>query len=119
MEKILVVDDEDKIVGIYKCLLTSEGYETLKAHDSHRATNLLVTQKDINLILLDIHMPQVDGVLLYEIAREYNPDIQVVVTSACPLEDQKRLIVKADDYYEKTKGTDSLLLNKESFRKRK
>ena len=109
MEKILIVDDEEKIARIYKSLLTHEGYEVFEANDSHRATNLLVTQRDIHLILLDIRMPSIDGVMLYEIAREYNPEIKVIVTSACALEDQIRLIIKADDYYEKSQGIEILL----------
>ena len=109
MKKILIVDDEEKIARIYKSLLADEGYEVFEANDSHSATHLLVAQKDIDLILLDIRMPSVNGVMLCEIAREYNPEIKVIVTSACPLEDQKRLIIKADDYYEKSQGLEMLL----------
>lgn len=108
-EKILVVDDHEKITRAYKELLTREGYEAIEAHDSHQATNLLVRQKDVGLILLDIHMPSVDGATLYEVAKLYNPDIKVIVTSADPPEDQRRLIMEADDYFEKTESLDLLL----------
>ena len=37
------------------------------------------------------------------------PKIKVIVTSAYPLDDQKRLIVKADDYFDKSHGTELLL----------
>lgn len=110
MEKILVVDDEEKITQIYKNLLASEGYEVVEAHDGHRATNLLMVEKDVDLILLDIRMPRVDGVTLYEVAKQYNPDIKVIVTSVCPADEQQRLIFKADDYFDKSQGTEVLLL---------
>ena len=109
MEKILIVDDEEKIVHLYKRLLEGEGYEVFEAFDSHRATNLLVTQQDINLILLDILMPRIDGAMLYEVAKQYNPQIKIIVTSAYPLEDQKQKIVSADGYYDKSQGTEVLL----------
>ena len=109
MEKILVVDDKEKIRLIYKSLLTREGYEVVEANDGHHATNLLITLRNITLILLDIHMPLVDGVTLYEVAKQYDPDIKVIVTSVRSLDEQKRLIAQADDYYEKFLGTDVLL----------
>ncbi len=108
-QKILVVDDKEKIRQIYKSLLTRAGYDVVEAHDGHRATNLLVTLQNIHLILLDIRMPLVDGVLLYEVAKQYDPDIKIIVTSVHRLEDQKRLIGRADDYYEKFQDTEVLL----------
>lgn len=109
MKKILVVDDEEKLTSVLKDFLQTEGYEVWEANDSHRATNLLVTQKNFDLVLLDIHLPQVDGVSLYEIAKQYDPEIKVIVTSVDPLEDQERQILKADDYYQKSQSPEILL----------
>lgn len=109
MKKILVVDDEEKITRIYKRLLAPEGYEVFEAQDSHRATNLLITQGDMSLVLLDISMPRIDGAAFYEIAKQYNPEIKVIVTSVYPLEEQKRLIIRADDYYDKSQAVRILL----------
>lgn len=109
MKKILVVDDEEKITSIVKDFLQAEGYDVWEANDSHRATNLLLTQKNFDLILLDIHLPLVDGASLYEVAKQYDPEIKVIVTSVDPLEEQERQIVKADDYYQKSQSLEILL----------
>ena len=109
MGKILVVDDEEKVARLYKTLLKQEGYEAVDARDAHWAVNLLITQKDIGLILLDIGLPQVDGVTLDEAARQFDPDIKVIVVSALPVSEQRHLIRHADDYYEKSEGLDVLL----------
>ena len=109
MKQILVVDDEARITQIYHRLLSAEGYGVLEANDCHYAMNLLITHSDIGLMLLDIRLPQIDGVTLYEAAKECDPDIKVIVTSAYTLEVQKERILKADDYYEKTQGLDILL----------
>ncbi len=109
MQKILVVDDERKIRDLYKRLLTLENYEVLEAEDSQTATHLLIREKDIRLILLDINMPLIDGVMLYNLIRMYDPKIKVIVTSAYTLEDQRRKIVSANDYYDKSQGTEVLI----------
>lgn len=107
--KILVVDDERKIRNLYKKLLTLEHYEVIEAEDSQSATRSLLDETDIGLILLDINMPVMDGGILYNLIRRYDPKIKVIVTSAYPLEDQKKKIVEADDYYDKSYGTELLL----------
>ncbi|MBI4432472.1 MAG: response regulator [Candidatus Omnitrophica bacterium] len=109
MPKILVVDDEFKIKQLYKQLLLDEGFEVVEAGDSQTAANLLVREEGIRLILLDINMPVVNGSVLYKLIRMFDPAIKVVVTSAYPLEDQKARVVNADDYYDKTQGTQVLL----------
>lgn len=118
MEKILVVDDEEKMTRLYKSLLMQEGYEAVDAGDAHWAVNLLITQKDIGLILLDIGLPQVDGVTLQEAAKQFDPDIKVIVVSALPVSEQRYLIRHADDYYEKSEGLDVLLFKIKDVLKR-
>lgn len=60
-KKILVADDEADIIEVVEMLLTSEGYDVIKAHDGAEALELV---RDIvpDLIILDIMMPEIDGV---------------------------------------------------------
>lgn len=69
MEKILIVDDENDIAELISDILEDEGYETTIANDGNSAINL-VQEKDFNLILLDVMMPDMSGtkfVLVLEI----------------------------------------------------
>ena len=109
MPKILIVDDEKKVRDIYHKLLAFEKYQVLEAEDVPSATKLLVDDADIRLVLLDINIPQVDGGILFRLIRMLDEKIKVIVTSAYTLDDQKKIIVKADDYYDKTQGMDLLL----------
>ena len=109
MSKILIVDDEKKIREIYRKLLEFEKYEVLEAADATAASKLLIGDEDIRLILLDINMPQINGGTLYRMIRILDPKTRVIVTSAYPLEDQKQMIARADDYYDKSQGMDILL----------
>ena len=57
---VLVVDDDKEIVNAICKLLESEGYKTLKAYDGLEAIDIL-TQNTVHLIILDIMMPNQDG----------------------------------------------------------
>ena len=104
MSKILIVDDEMKIRQIYKKVLALEHYEMLEAEDCAAAAQFLIDNKDIQLVLLDINMPVLDGGVLYRMIRMLDPSVKVIVTSAYPLQDQKNRIERADDYFDKSQS---------------
>jgi two-component system, OmpR family, response regulator ResD len=107
--KILIVDDDKRIRSLYKKLLALENYPVLEADSSHAATRLLMKEPDVALVLLDINMPVFDGSVLYNLLRRFDSSIKIIVTSAYPLEDQKTRIQEADDYYDKSQGTEVLV----------
>jgi CheY-like chemotaxis protein len=59
--KILVVDDDDAILGSLGGLLESEGYAVETAHDGREALDKLAQMEPPQLILLDLKMPVMDG----------------------------------------------------------
>jgi CheY-like chemotaxis protein len=59
--KILVVDDDDAILGSLRELLESEGYGVDVAHDGREALDKLARMQPPQLILLDLKMPVMDG----------------------------------------------------------
>ncbi|MDA3129392.1 response regulator [Aliibacillus thermotolerans] len=61
MDKILIVDDQDGIRSLLKALLSEEGYEVLEADNGDTALQLLETET-IDLLLLDLKMPDRDGI---------------------------------------------------------
>lgn len=81
MEKtILVVDDEDGVRESVREILTDEGYRVIEASDGTRVLDLIRKERP-HLVLLDIWMPQVDGIgLLKEIKRQ-EPGTNVVMAS--------------------------------------
>ena len=61
-EKILVVDDESRMRKLIKDFLAQKGYEILEAEDGEKALEIFEeNQNKINLILLDVMMPKLDG----------------------------------------------------------
>ncbi|HWR62197.1 MAG TPA: response regulator transcription factor, partial [Clostridia bacterium] len=76
MDKILIVDDDREIALLISDALTDEGYECLLSSNGAHAFALLKDNPDISLILLDIMMPDTDGL---EICREIRK------TVSCPI----------------------------------
>ncbi len=109
MVKILIVDDDPKIRKIYRKLLTEEDYSVLEAGSWEEITGVLLKDKEIDIILLDLDMPVVDGTAWFDLMRLYVPRAKVLVASVYSLEDQKRLIDDADGYFDKAQGTEALL----------
>ncbi len=107
-KKVLIVDDEEKIREMYIRMFVEAGFIVRWAADGQAAINVLIREK-IDLVLLDIKMPEVDGKTMFEVIREYDPDMKIIVSSVYPIERQKQLIPNAKDYYDKSQGLNTLL----------
>ncbi len=100
-ETILVVDDNREIVYSISELLKYEGYQVANAYDGMEALDILEREK-IDLILLDVMMPRLNGLSALMKLREKS-HIPVIILSARTEESDKvsGLVLGADDYVEK------------------
>ena len=108
MRRILVVDDEEKIRRVYLSLLKQEGFEAIEASSAAQAHGIL-ERKTVDLVLLDIKMPAGDGDRLYEFVQSFYKEAKIIVASVYPVDEQRRMIKDAVDYYDKSQGTEVLL----------
>ena len=106
--RILVIDDEAYIVDAYRRVFSKDGFDVLTASNAMQAHELLAREK-IDIVLLDINMPEVDGSTLFELIRTFHKNIKVVVSSVYPIDEQKEKIKDADAYFDKSDGKESLL----------
>lgn len=67
--KILVVEDEESQRNIYKEYLSMEGFEVLEAQDGEVALRMIKANPDIDMVLLDLMMPKIDGMRVLEQVR--------------------------------------------------
>ena len=100
-ETILVVDDDREIVGAIAAALEKEGYRVLRAYDGMEALDKAV-DPDLRLILMDVMMPNLDGLSAVLRVRERR-NLPVIVLSAKSEESDKvlGLSMGADDYVTK------------------
>ncbi len=101
MANILVCDDDKAIVEAIEIYLTQEGYHILKAYDGLEALDILNTQA-IDLLMIDIMMPRLDGIRATVKIRENNP-LPIIILSA-KSEDTDKILglnIGADDYITK------------------
>lgn len=107
--KILVVDDDKEIVGVIKKRLEMEGYEVFTAYDGLEAMDFLM-EKDIQLLIIDVMMPKMDGLSATMKIRE-SKNIPIIILSAKTEESDKilGLSMGADDYVSKPFRPDELM----------
>lgn len=101
MYRILICDDQKDIVNALKIYLTPEGYDLYEAYDGQQAVELC-KEKQMDLILLDVMMPVMDGVTATARIREFSNAPIILLTAKSETEDKVLgLNVGADDYITK------------------
>ncbi|MDD2752944.1 MAG: response regulator [Candidatus Omnitrophica bacterium] len=108
MTRILIVEDEEKVRRMYNTMLKNEGFEVLEAPDAIQASYML-NRESVDIMLLDIKMPQVYGSIFYDMIQRSHKNVKVIVASVYPVDEQKKMIEGAADYYDKAQGLDLLL----------
>ena len=101
MYNIIVCDDEKDIVSALEIYLTAEGYHVFRAENGRDALTL-AQNEDVHLMLLDVMMPQMDGLETLTRLREFS-NIPVILLTA-KSEDSDKILglnVGADDYVTK------------------
>ena len=81
--RLLLVEDEDAVRTFSTRALTNKGYEVLAAEHGEAALNLMAEQEDknIDLMITDVMMPDMDGPTLAKHMREENPDLKIIFIS--------------------------------------
>jgi two-component system KDP operon response regulator KdpE len=107
--RVLIVDDEPPIRKLLRMGLTAQGYHVLEAPDGATALNLIAEKPD--LVILDLGLPDMEGLDLLRSIRAQNERVPIVVLSSRGDEAAKvqALDIGADDYVTKPFGTDELL----------
>lgn len=110
-KQILVVEDERDMQFILANILKEKGYETIIAKDGHMALRE-VKKGSVNLVLLDIRLPGMDGMKVLEKIKEIDKDLSVIMlTASGDIRDSVRAMkLGATDYLTKPFETEELVL---------
>jgi two-component system KDP operon response regulator KdpE len=108
-EKILLVEDEDRISSFITTILSFHEYEIIHSNSGQMAIHMAASHAP-DAILLDLGLPDMDGIRVLERIREWS-DVPVIVVSARQEENEKVKVLDcgANDYVTKPFGNDELL----------
>lgn len=81
MWTLLLVDDEDLVIGAIREALPDSTYKVVSTTDPHRALDLLKSDGRIDLLITDLYMPAMDGATLLARGRELRPDLKILLTT--------------------------------------
>lgn len=101
MYNILVCDDEKDIVSALRIYLTAEGYKVYEAYNGKEALDIM-SKQDIQLILMDIMMPVMDGITaMVELRKSSNVSVILLTAKSEDTDKILGLNIGADDYVTK------------------
>jgi CheY-like chemotaxis protein len=93
---ILVIEDEEPLVRLFRQILERLGYRVLEAMTGKEAVELAKTfDGQIDLALLDIKLPDMDGGRVYPLIMEARPDMKVLVCSGYSIDGPAQAILDA------------------------
>jgi DNA-binding response OmpR family regulator len=119
MNTILVIDDDSYIRELVGTVLRNEGFETIEAHDGRDGLTKLGNEK-IDLCIVDVMMPKVDGFEFCKSARKYYTELPILMLTAKSDVSQKvrGLGLGADDYLTKPFENAELIARVREFLRR-
>jgi CheY-like chemotaxis protein len=107
MKKILVADDEMSIRLLYSEELKEEGYEVYLASNGKEALEI-VEKVPLDLVILDIKMPEMDGIEALRQIKERRPDLPVPLSTAYGEYKQDFATWASDEYLVKSSDLEDL-----------
>jgi CheY-like chemotaxis protein len=92
---VLLADDEDVILEVGKAILEALGYRVLIARDGKEAVDVYRKNRDvIDIVILDMVMPNIGGGEAYDRMKEINPDIKVLLSSGFSIDGEATEILE-------------------------
>jgi CheY-like chemotaxis protein len=110
--KILIAEDEESAYEFLSIILKNIGKEILHARTGTEAVRFCQENKDIDLVLMDVRMPEMGGYEATRKIREFNKDVKIIAQTAFALtgESAKAIEAGCDDYISKPINKDDLFM---------
>lgn len=97
-QKICIVDDDKALCDSLKNMLASNGYDVEVAYSGNEVVEKLKNEV-FKVVILDIRLPDVNGIDVYEKIKQVSPDMGVVFISGYAIDDDTNKTIKNNNYY--------------------
>ena len=85
-QTILIVDDDESVLNALQVALEGADYNPLTAISGEAALDIL-SSEDVDLIILDIYMPEIDGKQIFTAVKEIEPEVPIIIITGMAVED--------------------------------
>ncbi len=117
--KVLIVDDEERMRKLVKDFLVRHGYMVMEAEDGERAIEMFFSDKNVDLIILDVMMPKMDGWEVLETIRKFSRVPVIMLTAKSEERDELRgFQLGVDEYITKPFSPKILIARAEALLRR-
>jgi len=108
---ILIAEDEESNYKYLELILKNKGLNLLHTFDGKETVEIFKNRKDIDLILMDIKMPVLNGIEAIKLIKQINPDIPIIAQTAYAMQEDKESILQSgcDNYLAKPIKTNELI----------
>ena len=108
---ILIAEDDDINYAYLQHVLTPRCKSVIRARNGIEAVNLCLSQSDINIVLMDIKMPKMDGYQAVKEIRKFNKEVIIIAQTAYTFKTElkKALAAGCNDHISKPFGTEKIL----------
>jgi len=94
-ESILLVDDEERILTVGREICKALGYKVITAGSGKEAIAIYAEKKDeINLVVLDMIMPEMNGLETFMVLKKKNPDVKVLLSTGYAIDDKAQEMLR-------------------------
>lgn len=109
--RILIAEDEDSGYRVFERILNGEGFDVIRAVNGKEAVEIALSDKYIQLIIMDIKMPELNGVEATRIIHKAVPALPIIATSAFTMPGDKKVYLEAGciDYIPKPIRSEELI----------
>lgn len=107
--RIVIADDNIELCDILKTILEGEGYKVDAVHDGFALISFLKLNQDVDLIILDLIMPERGGISIFDTIRSVSPASKLLIYTGYTSYRNSVFAREADAFLSKTDGPEKLL----------
>ncbi len=114
-KKIVIADDNRELCDVLQTILSGEGYSVETVNDGFSLIDYLKETQDVDVVILDLIMPEKDGISIFNTIRSISPASKLIIYTGYTSYQHTVFAKEADAFINKADGAQKLLKTLNSF----